>query len=411
MASWPAPAVPTLPGNGLPPLLHNTATGALEEASAEGTAGIYVCGITPYDATHLGHAATYLAFDMIQRLWLDAGYDVHYVQNVTDVDDPLLERAAATGVDWRDLAASQVQLFRTDMEALSILPPRNYVAVTENIAPVAAAVATLLEAGLAYPVPTAEAAGEDIYFDSIAAQERGPWALGEVGGLDRATMLALSAERGGDPERPGKRDPLDPMLWRAERAGEPAWDSVVGRGRPGWHIECSVIALDYLGANFTVQGGGSDLIFPHHEFSAAHASALSGQPLAKLYSHAGLVAYDGEKMSKSLGNLVLVSTLRAEGVDPSAIRLAILDNHYRGEWEWTDAVLSRGRERLERWRTAGAGTIVPGSAVALLATVRAALHEDLNTAGALALIDEAAAGIDDTALFADMLSALLGVSL
>ena len=397
------------------------------EARPTDVARLYVCGITPYDATHLGHAATYLAFDTLQRVWLDAGYRVHYAQNVTDVDDPLLERAAATGIDWRELAESQIEIFRTDMEALGIIPPDEYVAVTEVIDEIAAAVCQLWDAGLAYPVDTVGAltgpngeGGSDLYFDIAAAERQTPWKLGVESNLDRDTMLALFAERGGDPDRAGKRDALDPLLWRAARAGEPSWESRVGAGRPGWHIECSVIALKELGADFTVQGGGSDLIFPHHDMSAGHAAALSGHPLAGVYSHAGMVAYQGEKMSKSLGNLVLVSGLVANGVDPRAIRLALLAQHYRTDWEWTDAQLDTAEKRLKRWNVAFGAQAVSGAQTApedtdtntVIELLRTALANDLDTPSALAIVDAAAEqSVDDPALLARAIDALLGVTL
>jgi len=421
MRAWQRPVVPSIPGRSSAPRLHDTATGQVIEARPADVARLYVCGITPYDATHLGHAATYLAFDTLQRAWLDAGFRVHYAQNVTDVDDPLLERAAETGVDWRELAESQVELFRTDMEALGIIPPNDYVAVTEVIDEIAAAVDRLWDAGLAYRVDTSDATpgpsgepGTDIYFDIAAAERRTPWRLGEESNLDRATMLALFAERGGDPGRAGKRDPLDPLLWRAARDGDPSWPSKVGAGRPGWHIECSVIALKELGADFTVQGGGSDLVFPHHDMSAGHAAALSGHPLAGVYSHAGMVAYRGEKMSKSLGNLVLVSGLRASGTDPRAIRLALLAHHYRSDWEWTDGELREAEARLERWAAAFRDPAAPGqaSAGAVVDRLRAVLTDDLDTPLALALVDAAAEGpLDDPALLARAIDALLGVAL
>ncbi|SDK14972.1 L-cysteine:1D-myo-inositol 2-amino-2-deoxy-alpha-D-glucopyranoside ligase [Cryobacterium psychrotolerans] len=421
MRAWKRPVVPSVPGHSDAPRLHDTATGKIVEARPTDIARLYVCGITPYDATHIGHAATYLAFDTLQRAWLDAGYRVHYAQNITDVDDPLLERATATGVNWRELAESQVELFRTDMEALGIIPPDDYVAVTEVIDEIAAAVDQLWDAGLAYPVDTSDAlpgaSGEptaDIYFDIRQAERQAPWKLGEESNLDPATMLALFAERGGDPDRAGKRDPLDPLLWRAARAGEPAWPSKAGAGRPGWHIECSVIALKELGTDFTVQGGGSDLIFPHHDMSAGHAAALSGHPLAGVYSHTGMVAYQGEKMSKSLGNLVLVSSLRRAGVDPRAIRLALLAHHYRADWEWTDAQVGDAERRLARWQAAfGApAASAPGSAAAVVARLRAALTDDLDTPRALAVVDAAAEHpLDDPALLVRAIDALLGVAL
>ena len=381
----------------------------MREAAPAGTATLYVCGITPYDATHLGHANTYLAFDTLVRLWTDGGYEVRYAQNVTDVDDPLLERAAATGVDWRALAAEQIALFRGDMESLRIIPPNDYVAVTDVITEVAEAVDRLLEADIAYRVD------DDVYFDNAAAASAA-WTLGDESGFDRATMLALSAERGGDPDRVGKRDALDPLLWLSERDGEPSWPSVVGVGRPGWHIECSVIAQRYLDTPITVQGGGSDLVFPHHEFSAGHAAALTGHRLADSYVHAGMVAYDGEKMSKSLGNLVLVSQLIADGVDPRAIRLALLDRHYRADWEWTRVQLTEAQCRLATWETWAADVsgeeATDQTDATLVDTLRSALVDDLDTPAALAAVDaRVATGARATVTDLDAIDALLGVKL
>jgi len=414
MRAWTSPDLPALPGAGPVPRIHDTSTGGLVELAApEGTARLYVCGITPYDATHLGHASTYLAFDTVQRLWRDAGLEVDYAQNITDVDDPLLERATATGVDWRDLAEEQVELFRGDMAALRILPPAHYIGVTESVEPIADAVARLERDGVAYRVPAPDATTEgaaDLYYD-VAAAESAVWHLGSESRLDSATMAELFALRGGDPERAGKRHPLDPLLWRAERPGEPAWDSAVGRGRPGWHIECSVIALDRLGPDFTLQGGGSDLVFPHHEFSAGHAASLSGRPLARAYAHAGMVGYEGEKMSKSLGNLVLVSRLRAQGADPRAIRLALLAHHYRSDWEWLPEDLPAAVERLGRWEASLAATGT-ASALEVLERLRVVLREDMDTPGAIALVDAVATtGVDDPALLRDTVDALLGIRL
>lgn len=397
--------VPRLPGHGAVPRIYDTAARQLVEARPSGVAGLYVCGITPYDATHIGHAATYLAYDTLIRVWLDAGYDVRYVQNTTDVDDPLLERAAATGVDWRTLAAEQTELFRRDMESLGVIPPDHYIAATEMIAQVADAVCRLLDRGTAYRV------ADDIYFDIAAAAASSPWHLGQESNLDRLTMLQLFAERGGDPERLGKRDILDPLLWRAPRAGEPSWETVLGAGRPGWHIECSVIAQEFLDLPLTVNGGGSDLVFPHHEFSAGHTAALTGRPFANLYSHTGLVAYRGEKMSKSLGNLVLVSTLVDSGVDARAIRLAVLSQRYRDNWEWTDDLVAEAQERLARWsawasrgRSAGTSGILEG--------MRVALMYDLDTPNALAAVDaRASSGSAPADEDLAALDALLGIRL
>jgi L-cysteine:1D-myo-inositol 2-amino-2-deoxy-alpha-D-glucopyranoside ligase len=408
--SWTRPVVPRLPGRAPLARLFDTSTGRIVEAVPRDTASLYVCGITPYDATHLGHANTYLAYDTLVRLWLDAGLEVRYAQNVTDVDDPLLERATATGIDWRELAASQIELFRGDMQSLRVVPPDHYIAVTDVIDEVAAAVLALLEAGVAYRVD------DDVYFDNAAAAASattaGTWSLGDESGFDRATMLTLSAQRGGDPDRQGKRDALDPLLWRGEREGEPSWHCPVGTGRPGWHIECSVIAQHYLDTPITVQGGGSDLIFPHHEFSAGHAAALTGRPLADAYVHAGMVGYEGEKMSKSLGNLVLVSKLVAEGADPRAIRLALLDRHYRDDWEWTRAQLTTAECRLAEWETwAGAVSDVWHESP-LLERLRTAIADDLGTPAAIAAVTaHIAGGAVATPTDLDAIDALLGVRL
>ena len=409
MEAWPTCAVPELPGDGPTLRLHDTASGELRDTAPDATARMYVCGITPYDATHLGHAATYLAFDLVQRVWRDAGHAVRYVQNVTDVDDPLLERAMHTGENWATLAEREIQLFREDMTALRVLPPDEFVGAVEAIPEITDAIEKLLAADNAYRVDS------DIYFPIAAAP-----GFGSESNYDRATMLELFGERGGDPERPGKRDPLDSLLWRDRRPGEPYWPTGLGEGRPGWHIECSVIALNRLGMSFDVQGGGSDLIFPHHEHSAAHAEALTGTaPFARTYVHAGMIGLDGEKMSKSRGNLVLVSKLRGAGVDPMAIRLALLDGHYRADREWTGGRLPAAELRLARWRTAVAR---PGGPPAepLLATVRAALADDLDTVGTLAAIDAWAADAVSAATPGDpdapqlvrrLVDALLGVAL
>ncbi|MFE1765898.1 cysteine--1-D-myo-inosityl 2-amino-2-deoxy-alpha-D-glucopyranoside ligase [Streptomyces angustmyceticus] len=409
MHAWPASEVPALPGQGRDLRIHDTATGGRVTLAPGPVARIYVCGITPYDATHMGHAATYNAFDLVQRVWLDTKRQVHYVQNVTDVDDPLLERAVATGDDWTALAERETALFREDMTALRMLPPRHYIGAVEAIPGIVPLVERLREAGAAYDLDG------DVYF-SVASDAH----FGEVSGLDAEAMRLLSAERGGDPEREGKKNPLDPMLWMAARDGEPSWDGgSLGRGRPGWHIECVAIALEHLGMGFDVQGGGSDLAFPHHEMGASHAQALTGEhPFAKAYVHAGMVALNGAKMSKSKGNLVFVSAVRRAGTDPAAIRLALLAHHYRADWEWTDAVLEEAGERLARWRAAVSRPDGP-SADALLEEIRTALADDLDSPAALAAVDrwaaaqESGGGTDEGApgLVSRAVDALLGVAL
>lgn len=415
MRSWSSPQVPQLPGRGPELRLYDTSDRQVRPVAAGAGPGsaatMYVCGITPYDATHLGHAATYLAFDLIYRQWLDLGHDVHYVQNVTDVDDPLLERAARDGVDWRALAEREVSLFREDMAALRILAPRDYVGATEAIADVVELVEKMLASGAAYVVD-----GEfpDIYYRADATLQ-----FGYESGYDRETMLRLFAERGGDPQRPGKTDALDALLWRAARPGEPSWPSPFGNGRPGWHVECAAIALSRIGSGLDIQGGGSDLIFPHHEFTAAHAECVRGERrFARHYVHAGMIGWDGHKMSKSRGNLVLVSQLRGRGVEPAAIRLGLLAGHYRGDRYWSDQVLDEATARLRRWRTATALPAGP-DATDVIARVRQYLADDLNTPKALAALDGWTTdaldyGGHDTAaprLVATAVDALLGVAL
>ena len=412
MHAWPRPDVPSLPGDGLPLRLHDTATGEVRPTAPGPEARIYVCGITPYDATHMGHAATYVAFDLVQRVWLDAGLAVAYVQNVTDVDDPLLARALETGDDWMALADRETQLFREDMAALDVLPPQDYIGAVESIPAVLSYIAKLQAAGAVYDIEG------DLYF-RVHADER----FGSVANLSDDAMLTVFAERGGDPDRPGKEHPLDCLLWQLERPGEPSWDSPFGRGRPGWHIECTAIALDHLDSPLDVQGGGSDLAFPHHEMGASEAQVATGQwPYARHYTHAGMVRLDGEKMSKSRGNLVFVSRLRATDVDPAAIRLAILAHHYRGDWDWTEAGLTEAQDRLTTWRAAIAAPGAP-SAESVLAGVRIHLSDDLDAPGALAVIDRWAQdtllraggpGAEDAAagpLVRDVALALLGVRL
>jgi len=369
---------------------------------------MYVCGITPYDATHIGHASTYVAFDTLQRVWRDSGHRVQYVQNVTDIDDPLLERAVARGEDWRVIADRETALFANDMAALNVLPPDSYIGAVESIPAVAARVQQLQERGAVYAVD------QDLYFD-VHSDPR----FGSVANMDEATMVRLFGERGGDPNRPGKRHPLDCLVWQDARPDEPAWDTPLGHGRPGWHIECCVIALDYLGMSFDVQGGGSDLAFPHHEMGASQGQVLMGSwPYARRYVHSGMVSWRGQKMSKSLGNLVFVSALRQEGHDPMAIRLAILAHHYRTDWVWTDQGLQGAADRLEMWRAAARLAHGPDIA-ATLSRIREVLSDDLRTPSALDAIDHwaqralAVGGSDAAApqLMAQMTDALLGVRL
>jgi L-cysteine:1D-myo-inositol 2-amino-2-deoxy-alpha-D-glucopyranoside ligase len=433
MDAWRGADVPVLPGSGIEVRLRDTASGELTQAASGHRASLYACGITPYDATHIGHAATFTAWDLLVRAWIDAGHEVVYVQNVTDVDDPLLERAERDGEDWWQLALRETDRFRADMEALRNLPPTYYIGAVEAIPVIDEFAERLAARGSLYDLDG------DIYFARAADPQFGAVAgPGTATGLSIAEMTELSAERGGDPGRPGKKDPLDPLVWRAERPGEPSWESHFGPGRPGWHVECAAIAARYLGPSFDVQAGGSDLVFPHHEMSASHArvgcAPGDGDHLfARVYAHSGMVAYQGEKMSKSLGNLVFVSRLRAAGADPMAMRLALVAHHYRADWEWTDDVLAEAGRRLGRWRaavaparTAGADdTEVPeragGPAAAeVLAAVRTRIADDLDAPGAVAAIDAWADSVlasengpapAEADLVRDTADALLGVIL
>ncbi len=391
----------------------DTASGELSLAAVGSRAArIYACGITPYDATHVGHAATYTAWDLLVRAWRDAGRDVLYVQNVTDVDDPLLERAARDGVDWRELADAQIARFRADMEALRVLPPNHLIGAVEALPLIEAMTRRLAERGALYEMEA------DFYFARSADA-----LFGSLSRLGPDEMLRLSAERGGDPERAGKKDPLDCLVWVGARAGEPSWPSAFGPGRPGWHVECAAIASQFLGVRFDVQAGGTDLVFPHHELTASHARVASADPaaFARVYAHAGMVRLTGEKMSKSVGNLVLVSELGAAGADPMAIRVALLAHHYRSDWDWTDTGLRAAARRLARWRCAVSSPAAP-PAESVLAGVRQRLADDLDAPGALAAVD---AWVDDVlgnsprpewvesapALVRDSVDALLGITL
>ena len=381
MRAWSSPEVPTLAERGPEVRIFDTQARAVVPTEPNGDARLYVCGITPYDATHMGHASTYVAFDLLNRAWRNAGHTVTYAQNVTDVDDPLLERAAATNVDWRDLAEREIALFREDMEALRVLAPDTYTGVVEAIVDIVDLISVLDAAGSIYRVPVEDGSGEDLYF-AVASDAD----FGSESRMTRAEMLEIFPQRGGDPDRAGKLDPLDALVWRAERPGEPSWPSPFGHGRPGWHIECAAIAVDKLGAGFTVQGGGSDLVFPHHEMSAAHSHvAVPGIPFAQHYVHGGMVGYEGEKMSKSKGNLVLVSRLRRDGVDPMAVRLMLLQHHYRSDWEWTHEELDQAIATVAQLRSALAATS-GAPAKPVVVGVLEALADDLDAPKALGIV-------------------------
>jgi L-cysteine:1D-myo-inositol 2-amino-2-deoxy-alpha-D-glucopyranoside ligase len=353
-----------------PMRLYDTARQAIVDFEPGEIVTMYTCGITPYDATHIGHAAVYVTYDVLQRRLRDRGHETRCVRNITDVDDSILTKAAELGVHYLDLAAGEIARFDSDMVALGVLESWSEPRATSAIADIRGFIGMVLDQGHAY------VAGGGVYFD-ISTFER----FGQIGHLSREAMLELAAERGGNIDDPNKRDPLDFVLWQPSVEGEPAWESLWGPGRPGWHIECSALALRELGTTIDLHGGGADLVFPHHECEAAQSEAATGEPFVRHWMHQAMVRKDGEKMSKSLGNLVFVNDLRREW-DPRAIRLALSANHYRTEWEWNDKRMPQAKERLQRWLAAGEGH-------GALDEVRAALDDDLDTPSALAAIDTA----------------------
>ncbi len=351
---------------------------------------MYTCGITPYDATHLGHAATFLFYDVLQRRLIDLGHEVRCVRNVTDVDDPLFAKARELGVHYLDLAAGEEARFNRDMEALDALDVYATPRASSAIPDIRGFIGMVLDRGFAYE------SGGSVYFDVSRFPE-----FGTVSHLDRDTMIEIARQRGGNVDDPHKRDPLDFVLWHPSADDEPSWDAAWGPGRPGWHIECSALALRELGETIDLHGGGSDLIFPHHECERAQSEAATGSPFVRHWMHVAMVFKDGHKMSKSLGNLVFVDKLRTEW-DPRVIRLAVLEHSYRTEWSWDEDLMPRNDTRLESWRAC-----VGGDSGHVLDDVRAALDDDLDTPTAVEVIDEAAAsGIDVSAA-----AALLGVFL
>jgi L-cysteine:1D-myo-inositol 2-amino-2-deoxy-alpha-D-glucopyranoside ligase len=367
--------------------LYDTARRAVVPFEPGEVVTMYTCGITPYDSTHLGHAAVFVTYDVLQRRLRDLGHETRCVRNITDVDDSILGKARELGVHYLDLAAAEMARFDADMKALDVLPVWSEPRATSAIADIRGFIGMVLDRGYAYQ------AGGAVYFSV------GSWPkFGEISHCSRDEMLALAAERGGRPDDPNKRDPLDFVLWQPSEADEPAWESLWGPGRPGWHIECSALALRELGTTIDLHGGGADLIFPHHECEAAQSEAATGEPLVRHWMHQAMVRMDGEKMSKSLGNLVFVSDL-LKTYEGAAIRLGLVMHHYRDSWEWRDDLMPEAAERLERWRAAGEG----GGA---LDEVRAALDDDLETPRAVAAIDAAVArgeGVSEAA-------ALLGIT-
>ena len=343
MNSWPQIFLPPLDDYVFPQLNLLDSNRGLVKASTSQNFSIYVCGITPYDSTHLGHAATYLAFDLINRYLLLAKHQLDFIENVTDIDDPLLERAKRDNQDWRNLAQEQIDLFKSDMSALRIIPPKKLVKVTDSFDLIEKFITQLSDRGFLYKIE------EDYYFSVGDFLEDLPMTV------DQAKVIFQ--QRGGDPERIGKKHPLDPVIWLANQEGDPGWSSKFGFGRPGWHVECTAIACNHLDNSnsdpiIDLQGGGSDLLFPHHYMSAKIVQAAYGREFSSLYIHAGMIGLDGEKMSKSKGNLVFVSKLLEDGVDPMIIRWALLSGHYQSDRQWNDDLLKKAEFEVELMRTA-----------------------------------------------------------
>jgi len=357
--------------------LYDTAKQETVEFAPNPTVLMYTCGITPYDATHLGHAFTFISYDVLQRRLIDMGHQVKCVRNVTDVDDPLFAKARELGVHYLDLAAGEEARFESDMTALNALPVHSTPRASSAIPDIRGFIGMVIDRGFAYE------SGGSVYFDV----EKFPQ-FGSVSHYSRETMIALARERGGNVDDPHKRNPLDFVLWHPSASDEPSWDTMWGAGRPGWHIECSALALRELGTTIDLHGGGSDLIFPHHECERAQSEAATGQPFVKHWMHVAMVSMDGHKMSKSRGNLVFVDKLRTQH-DPMAIRLGLIEHHYRTEWEWDDGLMARNEVRLSKWKSAAHVGNSHGDE-GLLAEVRSALDNDLDTPTAVALVDVAA---------------------
>lgn len=343
MNSWPKVYLPPIEGAVFKPLKLSDSNNGVVELDNSAQFSIYVCGITPYDATHLGHAATYLAFDLINRYKLLSGAQLNFIENVTDIDDPLLERAKRDNQSWQDLANTQTDLFRSDMSALRVLPPAALVKVTDSFDLIESFISRLDKAGHLYKLDN------DYYFSVANFLAQIPMPIEQA--------IDIFAERGGDPKRAGKGHPLDPVIWIGNVDGDPGWPSSFGFGRPGWHVECTAIACNYLdksGSNpiIDLQGGGSDLMFPHHFMSAQIVKAAYGRDFAKHFVHAAMIGLNGEKMSKSKGNLVFVSKLLSDQVDPMVIRWALLSGHYQQDRQWSSDLLVTAQDQVDQVRSA-----------------------------------------------------------
>ena len=397
--------------------LFDTLTQRIEPLAApDNTVTLYVCGITPYDTTHLGHAAINVIYDSLVRYLRWRGLRVNYTQNVTDIDDDVLRKAGELGMAWDELGRRETERYLTDLRALNVAMPDHYVAATAEIPTMIEMIQKLIAAGVAY-----ERNGS-VYYSVERDDEFGR--LADAGGyVGYESWLATANERGNNPDDPNKRNPLDFVLWQAQAPGEPAWESPWGPGRPGWHIECSAMATRYLGPQISVHGGGADLVFPHHTAEIAQSEHATGvHPFVRTWMHYAMVMKDGEKMSKSLGNLVLVADLLKEGYSPDAVRALLLSHFYREPWEWDEADMRANAARAACYAEAAAlaGPISAEATAAAETDVAAqqarlefiaALEDDFHTERALALLDRLAKGAKETrsAAQAAMLRELAGV--
>ena len=407
MNSWPKPFVPSLINHDFPPLNIKDSSAGLIQFEKSEDFRMYVCGITPYDATHLGHAATYLAFDLIYRYQFLSGKNIKFVENITDIDDPLLERANRDKVDWSALADSQINLFKSDMSALRVIPPEHFIKVTESLTIIEEFIKRLAKNGYLYEIEN------DYYFavEQFLADLPIP--------VDEA--VKVFSERGGDPHRVGKKHPLDPLVWSAHVGNEPGWESSFGFGRPGWHVECTAIACHYLDENennpiVSLQGGGSDLIFPHHFMSAQIIQAAYGREFSESFVHAAMISLDGEKMSKSKGNLVFVSKLLESGIDPMILRWALLRGHYQQDRAWSNELLEISTKEVELVRSALAQSEVADTKNVINSLIQD-ISNNLDTPSALdrltkwANLSQSNPIVNQSGLMARAVDSLLGLAL
>ncbi len=339
---------------------------------------MYVCGITPYDTTHLGHAFTYVFFDVLQRYLTFQGYQVNYTQNVTDIDDDLLKKAQETGQNWQTLGQFWTDKFLQDMTALNVSSPTHYVKATDSIHQIINMSQVLIQKGLAY-----HRQGH-VYFEIKKINN-----YGKLSKYTRGQMLILSRERGANPGDPLKKDPLDFLLWQRSTPGEPAWDSPWGPGRPGWHIECSAMATRYLGDQIDIHGGGKDLIYPHHDSEIAQSESFTNKsPFVKYWLHTAMVMHQGEKMSKSLGNLVMVADLLKK-YSANAIRWVLLAHHYRMPWEFDEQEMKKAEKNvslLQSLVSKQEDAQLKSTKIPFLSTFIKLMNDDLNTPAVMGLL-------------------------